>query len=261
MAFSLQNWSRQTAADNAGQGSQGFGGPAIFTYRSGTDAVAVVAAANYFASQVYELAVKDIIFIRGSDAFAAYEVATLDRAAGTITLASIGLTNAIGTANIIDGSITTAKLANGAVTSLKLDDTLINVVRVRMTDADVQGMYAAPHELVPAPGVATQKVLIHRIAAHENYAGVVFANGGAIGIQYDATVHGAGTQACQTLAAATFIAFVADTNFAFTPVDTTLPDATTLNKSVCISNDTAAFTGGTGTVIDLDVYYSIVDYV
>jgi hypothetical protein len=269
MTFALQNWSRQSAASNCGQDSQGFGGPAIFSYRSGTDAVAVIAAADYFAPAVFELSVKDIIFIRGSDAFAAYEVDTLDREAGTITLASIGLTNAIGTANIVDGAITTVKLADDAVTTVKILDenvtsdklelALVKHARVTMTAAEWNGMYVAPFELVADP-TATEMVILHGIKIDEDYGGTVFANGGAIHVQYDSTTLGAGPKATDTFAAATFIGFVADTHFGLTPVQTGLADATTIGKGLYLSNATGAFTGGAGSAFIVDVWYSVVDY-
>lgn len=259
MAFEKQNWSRQTAADNAGQGSQGFGGMAMFTYRSTTDAIAVIAAADYFADARFELAVDDMIFVTGSDAFASYQVDTLDREAGTITIVNLGLDNAIGTANILDAAITTPKIADGNVTSDKLEDALVKHARVTMTAANWNGMYVAPFELVAAPG-ATEMLILHGIKIDEDYGGTVFAAGGAIHVQYDDTTLGAGPKATDTFAAATFIGFVADTHFGLTPVQTGLADATTIGQGLFLSNATAAYTGGAGTAFIVDVWYSIVDY-
>ena len=271
MAFKLQNFVRQTTSSNSGQtsSSPSEGGPAIYTYRDATDAVATIAGANYFANVVYQMSVKDILFIRGSDAFAAYEVATLDAAAGTITLASVGVTGAIGTANIVDLAVTTAKLDDDAVTtvkildanvtSAKLEDALVHHARVTMTAVQWDAMYVSPFTLVAAPGV-TEKLIPMRVVVNIDYGGTVFADGGAIHIQYDDTTLGAGPKATGTLAAATFIGYTADTTFGFTPVDTTLVDSTTLGQPLCISNATGAFTGGTSSAFIVDVWYSIVDY-
>lgn len=130
MAFLRSNWSRNTDAGNTGAETIGgvqVNGPALFTYQIGTDTAAEIEAANYFAPAVYDLAVGDLIFASGSDAFTAREVAAVDREAGTITTASIGLNDAIGTANIEDLAVTTAKLAADAVTNAKLADDAVSL--------------------------------------------------------------------------------------------------------------------------------------
>lgn len=119
MAFSTNRFVRQTTAYNAGQilttfnpdaGAVYENGPAWFTYASATDAIATIAAANYFADVVYDLAVNDRIDITGSDASGMYIVATVDRDAGTVTLVSYSASAVVGTANIQDGAITNAKV-------------------------------------------------------------------------------------------------------------------------------------------------------
>lgn len=95
MAYQDNRFVRQTLANNAGQLTTTINpsavsvlvnGPAFFTYASATDAQAVIAAANYFAPAVNDLAVNDLIFTRGSDAFAFYTVTAVDRVAKTITV-------------------------------------------------------------------------------------------------------------------------------------------------------------------------------
>lgn len=119
MAFSSNRFVRQTTAYNAGQITTTFNpeagavienGPAMFTYASATDAIATIVAADYFAPVIYDLAVNDRIDITGSDASGIYLVATVDRDAGTITLASYSASAPVGTANIIDGAVTNAKV-------------------------------------------------------------------------------------------------------------------------------------------------------
>jgi hypothetical protein len=93
----------------------------MFSYRSASDAVATIAAANYFADVVYDLYVNDLLYIKGSDAVGMYVVSAIDRAAGTISLTAASLTGVVNTANIADLAVTTGKLADGAVTNLKVD--------------------------------------------------------------------------------------------------------------------------------------------
>lgn len=92
MAFNDQRFTRQTLAFNSGRvtidGPAYTNGPALFTYASATDNAAAIAAANYFAPAVFDLAVGDIIMTLGSDANATLVVATVDRDAGTVTTAA-----------------------------------------------------------------------------------------------------------------------------------------------------------------------------
>ncbi len=144
MAFAENRFVRQTSAYNAGQitttfnpesGSVIENGPAWFTYASATDAIATIAAANYFAEVCYMLSVNDRIDVTGSDASNIYLVATVDRDAGTITLVSYSATGVVGTANIQDGAVTTAKIADGAVTAAKIADLSIENADISATAA------------------------------------------------------------------------------------------------------------------------------
>ena len=82
------------------------------------------------------------------------------------------------------------------------------------------------------------------------YAGVQFAGGGAIAVQYSNTVHGGGTLATATLAGATFDGLTASSTFTLVPV-TIAPVAVALmaNQGLFLSNDTAAFTAGTNATL------------
>ena len=144
MAFNEARFVRQTTAYNAGQITTAenpsvtpvlSNGPAIFTYASATDAIATIAAANYFADVVYMLSVNDRIDATGSDASNMYLVAAVDRDAGTISVSSYSATGVVGTANIQDLAVTTAKIADGAVTALKIADLSIENADVSATAA------------------------------------------------------------------------------------------------------------------------------
>lgn len=124
MAFNDQRFTRHTLAFNSGRvtvdGPAYENGPAIFSYASATDAIATVTAADYFADVVYDLAVGDVIIIEASDANGMYYVDAVDRAAGTVSVASFGPTGSIGTANIQNGAVTAIKLASDAVETAKI---------------------------------------------------------------------------------------------------------------------------------------------
>lgn len=262
MAFDKEYLARSSVALNTGMviasGSEP-ASPCMWTYRSAADAIATIAAANYFADAVYMLSVNDLIYISASDAVGMYVVATVDRAAGTITLVAASLTGSVNTANIVNSAVTTAKIADGAVTSAKVEESLLQHAQVDVALADFIGAYTASVLLVAAPG-ASKKIILNRGTLWIDYGGTVLANGGAVHIQYDDTANGAGVKATGTIAAATLIAATADTTFGFSPVDTTLVDSTTLNKGLYFAAATADFTGGTASAYKFDVWYSVADF-
>lgn len=261
MAFSSNRFVRQTSAYNAGQITTTFNpeagavienGPAWFTYASATDAIATIAAANYFADVVYMLSVNDRIDITGSDASGIYIVATVDRDAGTITIVSYSASAVVGTANITDLAVTTGKLADDAVTTVKIDDAavtsakiaadVVQYVAVPITAAEFNGMYAAPKALVAAGGADTLLVL-DRVILSMTYGSAAFAAGGVAHVQYDSTANGAGVIASTTLAAAAF-QDTASTSYSFNAGVVEYPFTTTVNKGLYLSNITGAFTTG-----------------
>lgn len=258
MAFSLNRWSRQTLAFNTGKVTLAdasiIEGPAMFTYASAGDAIATIAAANYFSAVAFDLAVGDYIFATGSDASSMYLVAAVDRTVSpaTISLDSFAASGTVGTANITnlavttgkidDLAVTTGKIAANAVTSAKMDDTLLHYVAVPITAAQFNGAYAAPVELVAAGGADTLLVL-DKVQLLMTYGTAAFAAGGVAHIQYDATANGAGVIASTTLAAATFQA-TASTGWNFNAGVVAETFTTCVNKNLSLSNVTGAFTTG-----------------
>ena len=125
MAFVLTDWSRQSVALNTGEVSVSgtlTGGPAIFSYRSAADAVATIAAADYFANVVYDLSLDDLLYVVGSDAVGMYVVSTLDRADGSVELTAASFSGTVNTANIADGAVLNAQVgAAAAIAFSKLE--------------------------------------------------------------------------------------------------------------------------------------------
>lgn len=138
-------------------------------------------------------------------------------------------------------------------TSLNLIGSGVQQFSVAITAAQIDGMYAAPIFLLPAPAAGTLN-LVQSAAWDINYGGTVFAGGGAIAIQYKNTVDGLGTLATATISAATLIAATANTNLLFTP-PTQVISANAIAQPLYLSNQTAPFTGGTLTTTVLNVLY------
>jgi hypothetical protein len=126
--------------------------------------------------------------------------------------------------------------------------------RVTLTAAQINGMAAAPVLLVPAQG-ANKTVVVHRVVFVITRTATAFASGGAVIVQYGSAATGAGTQACDSTIASTVITGAAGTststrNGAVISDDT----ANVANAGVYLSNQTGAFTTGTGTAT-IDVWY------
>lgn len=274
MSFDINRFVRVTSAYNSGQITTSFNpsstptlsnGPAVFSYASSADNVATIGGANYFSDVVYELAVNDLIFCVGSDASVFYQVATVDRDAGTITVVSAFASGVIGTANIqndavttlkiLDANVTTAKLADNAVTSAKLDTTIRQYTTVAITAAQFNGMYAAPKLLVAAAGANTLLVL-DQLQLVMTYNSAAFAAGGVAAVQYDSTANGAGVIASTTLAAATFQSTASNT-YTMNAGVVALPFTTTVNKGLYLSNITAAFTTGNSNMV-AHIWYRVI---
>lgn len=278
MAFSAYRFTRVSLADNTGaltgvlnpsSTSVVFNGPAVFTYASATDAIATISAANYFASQVYSLAVGDIIIAVGSDASDMLQVAALDKDAGTVSVQSFTPAGTVGTSNITnlavttakinDLAVTTGKLADAAVTSAKLDATTVQYAEVDMTAAQWNGMYAAPYLLVAAPG-ANKIIVVDKVVLNMTFVSAEYADGGVVNAQYDSTVHGAGSPATATVAAATINGYAASTGNLLTGALSSVAFTAMANKGLYLSNATAAFTTGDSTW-KVQVWYKVVSLV
>lgn len=272
MAFNVQrlvlastgaNAGMQATTDTAGN-SLIINGPQLWTYESATDALATIAAANYFSEKAFAMSVGDFIMATGTDASNMYIVATVDTSVvpNTITVDSFTASGSVATANIQDLAVTTAKLAADAVTNAKLADDAVETanivdanvtsaklaadvlqyVAVPITAAEFNGMYAAPVELVAAAGADTLLVL-DRVVLAMTYGSAAYAAGGVAHVQYDDTANGAGVIASTTLAAASF-QDTASTVYSFNAGVVEYPFATCANTGLFLSNITGAFTTG-----------------
>lgn len=127
--------------------------------------------------------------------------------------------------------------------------------QVALTSAQILGMYATPVLVIPAPPANTS-VLLNRIWGVYTFVTTQYQAGGAIGLEYGNAAHRAGPAASTTLAAATFNGYTASNTFELTP-DSTDTLANIQGMPIYISNDTAAFTTGDGTLA-LTVNYQLV---
>lgn len=289
MAFTIANWGSTSTSLNAGQETiTPFGGSPtventcnVFTYISPNDTVATIIAANYFLKQYASLSVGDIIWGSGTDASFAVQVTA--STSSSVTVASMGLTTSINTANIVNGAVTYAKIQNVAAvsllgnptggstvaseitlgnglafssTTLKVPDTNLIYASVAISASEFNGMYAAPKLLIAAPG-ANKLISIDKADLLMTYGTAAFASGGVVALQYDSTVHGAGVLNSTTWAASSFFATVS-TGWLFGASSTVAQTfSTCVNKGVYLSNLTGAFTTGDSTFV-AHIWYRII---
>jgi hypothetical protein len=280
MAFTIANWTCVSSSLNQGQETVvPFGGsstvlnaPNLYVYGSPTDALATIAAANYFLSKYAELRVGDIIIANATDGSNMYIVATSSSAG--VTVNSFTASGSVATANIQNNAVTFAKmqeiatvtllgnptggttevsevtLGNGlefSSTTLRVPLTNLNYATVAITAAEFNGMYAAPKLLVAAPG-ANRLLVLDKLDLLMTYGAANYAAGGVAAVQYDSTANGAGVIASTTLSAATFQA-AASTGFVFNGGVVPQTFSTCVNKGLYLSNITGAFTTGDSTFV------------
>jgi hypothetical protein len=184
MAFKQQRFVRHTNAYNAGQISTTFSpdatavlenGPAIFSYAEATDTFAQIGAADYFAEVVYYLAVNDLIYVVGADASGFYQVATVDRDAGTVTVVSAFPSGVIGTANIQDDAVTNAKIADDAVSLENLDSGIAPSHVVKFADQPTTVGGGAAEAITVTGVAATDLAFVQLVDAGTNTVSIVNA--------------------------------------------------------------------------------------
>lgn len=127
--------------------------------------------------------------------------------------------------------------------------------QIRVTSAQILAMSASPVVIVPNPG-PNKLVVVGRNTYTYLFNTVQYAAGGVIGLQFGTTALLAGAAASTTLAAATFNAYAASNNFELTP-DNTDTLANTVGRAITLSNQTAAFTTGNGSLL-VNIEYNIV---
>jgi hypothetical protein len=214
-----------------------------FTYDATTDAFVALAANGGISNT---LPSGDIIVGNASN------VATAVAMSGDVHISNTGATT------IQAGAVTGSKIANNAVDYANLALDVSASATVTLSAAQVNGMYAAPVQLIAAPG-AGKLVIIDSILWDIAFVSAQYAAGGVIAAQYGNTVHGAGPVASGTLAAASLNGVAASGFLSNGGIAGSLnvTASASLNTAVYLSNQTAAFTTGDSTVT-LYVRYRVV---
>lgn len=120
MALNLQRFVRQTEAFNSGALTVDDGivnGPALYTYESADDTLAVITGAGYFDSQWRSLSAGDFFMITGTDSTGLFRVSAVDATLKTVTLVAFPAGAPVTTSGIANAAVTLPKLAAGIAPS------------------------------------------------------------------------------------------------------------------------------------------------
>lgn len=142
------------------------------------------------------------------------------------------------------------------VSNADIDSSLVRVLVVNLTAAQINGMYAAPVEIIPA--VSGKAIILDDMVFDLTGTATQFASGGVVNLQYKNTAQGAGTTLHADIAATVVTqatARVITQRIAKDLSATATADIT--GMGVFISNKSGAFTTGTGTARVICRYHLI----
>lgn len=216
-----------------------------------TDAIKIVPVANAAAA--------DLLTVTNASYGQATTLTIPDVGAASGKVALVSGTPTSG--NLLQNSATNGVLTDSSISSSSVSSLITQVgnvttVAVTLNTAAITGAYAAPAQLIAAPG-AGKVIIVQEATVYTASTGnTAYATGTAPIIQYDSTVHGAGTNAVGSglvagdiTAASSQVRCLVGSVGALTGVT---------NKGIFFSNATGAYTAGTGTNITFVLTYQTI---
>jgi len=180
--------------------------------------------------------------------------------AGTTATGNLQPVSGTGLAN--SGWILTS---NGAAALPTFQAPVINVLSVPLTATNVLAMYATPFQIIAAQGSNTLIVVYSTILEYI-HGGSAFAGGSGSGngpvLQYGNSAHAAGDLSFISLmditSASSQVSYGAANNGNNQyPLVLANPSSGAVNQGIYATNDTAAYTGGTGSSLRYTIYYAV----
>jgi energy-converting hydrogenase Eha subunit E len=150
------------------------------------------------------------------------------------------VTGSVLTADLDNLAVTTGKIAAGAVTSPKLDEPIVQYAEVEISAAEILDLFAAPKELVAAPGAGKVLEFISLLLAYD-WGTVAYTIGTAGNLQVKYT-DGSGVAVSTTRAATGFLDAVADALSLLDKLEATVEPA--VNEPLVLTIATASPTAG-----------------
>jgi hypothetical protein len=160
----------------------------------------------------------------------------------------ITLTSLVNVANVllpvVNGNIamfngTTGQISDSGILASSLQ---VSSLTVTLNQAAVQSAFATPFQLIAAPG-AGKVIILDNVNIYTNFQTSAFTGGGIAIVQYNNTIHGAGTNALSaTIPTAEITASASQIYHLGSNSGNALTGIT--NEGIFFSNATGAFTGG-----------------
>ncbi len=150
------------------------------------------------------------------------------------------VTGSVQTADLDDDAVTTPKVADAAVTPPKLDESAVQYAEVEISAAEILALFAAPKELVAAPGAGKLLEFISLLLAYD-WGTVAYTIGTAGNLQVKYT-DGSGVAVSTTRAATGFLDEVADALSSLDKLEATVEPA--VNEPLVLTVATASPTAG-----------------
>ena len=160
--------------------------------------------------------------------------------AGSQLSSSAGITGS----QLANNTVTASQIANNTITSAQLALNTIQFATV--TGITPNTLYSAGTQLVGAPG-AGLVIIPLTFAFNYIFATAQYTSGGAIGVQYNSTVHQGGQLCSATLAAATFNAYAANEMFGLA-VSLAGVSSGSINQPLYLTAASNNFATGAGTI-------------
>ena len=204
----------------------------------------IVQAGNIANATITTTQISASAGILGSQLSATAGIVGTQLTAGTLTTTEISNSAAITGTQLASATVSGSNMVNHTVTSTQLALNTIQFATV--TGITPNTLYSAGTSLVAAPGAGLVIVPLS-FAFNYIYATAQYTSGGAIGVQYNSTVHQGGQLCSATLAAATFNAYAANEMVSLA-VAVSGVSSGSINQPLYLTCASNNFASGSGTI-------------
>ena len=179
---------------------------------------------------------------------------TTPKAIKFVAAGNVSTTTTITSSQTVNRALLLPDAAGTVALTSDIGAAVFAVAEVALTQAEIVGLYATSKALVAAP-IAGHILIVDAVEVLHTYAVAAYTDGGAVVVQYDNTVNGAGVEAAPIAVAN--VTAGANSNTRTEPAAKSEFDMVANKaKGLYLSNKTQAFAAGNaGNVIKVRVYY------